>query len=204
MNTDINITEPDAVAHEEWVALPGYESTYSISTLGRLRSEARTPPIRGRYGIPRRTPLIMKTAKRRGYETVVLNKDAKKKTIAIHRLVAIGFLGERPAGFQVNHKNGIKTDNRLENLEWCTPSQNVRHAIATGLRLSPQGEEHHNTRISVEDVIMIKAEHKKLLIELSERYGVSVSHIKNVISGHRVANLAVRKVRENACLKESA
>ena len=55
-----------------------------------------------------------------------------KKRHYVHKVVALTFLGSRPIGFQINHKNGVKTDNRVENLEFVTPSRNRRHAVELG------------------------------------------------------------------------
>lgn len=68
-----------------------------------------------------------------GYPRVSLRINGQRKMLSVHRLVCHSFLGECPDGFQVNHKNGIKTDNRIGNLEYVTRSQNVRHAYETGL-----------------------------------------------------------------------
>ncbi len=71
-----------------------------------------------------------------GYEQVRLRSGGKSMVYAVHRLVAICFIGPRPEGCGVNHKNGIKTDNRLDNLEYLTVAENTQHAIRTGLRPS--------------------------------------------------------------------
>lgn len=69
-----------------------------------------------------------------GYSRVDLySDDGKPHTKKVHRLVAEAFLDCDPDRDQINHKNGIKTDNRVENIEWCTRSENTRHAYANGL-----------------------------------------------------------------------
>jgi hypothetical protein len=93
-----------------------------------------------------------------GYHTAALcnGSHAKLRRFGIHILVALAFVGPRPDGYEVNHKNGIKTDNRPANLEWMTSGENSRHAarmglLATGdrqgLRLHPEsrlrGDAHH-------------------------------------------------------------
>jgi len=69
----------------------------------------------------------------RGYKNIHFRKNGKQHTRKVHRLVLETFAGPCPKGMETNHKNGIKTDNRLENLEWVTSSENTKHALSTGL-----------------------------------------------------------------------
>jgi hypothetical protein len=73
-------------------------------------------------------------ANSRGYMQVVLCKDLKYKNYTVHRLIAENYIDNVNNFKMVNHINGIKTDNRIENLEWCTASQNIQHAFDTGLK----------------------------------------------------------------------
>lgn len=111
---------------EIWKPIDGFEGRYEVSNLGRVRSLTDN---KGNKRIKVRRLQLAKS----GY--LYLNLWAKSKMYVRkpHRLVAEAFL-DKPEGAQcVNHKNGDKTDNRAENLEWCTYSQNTRHAIETGL-----------------------------------------------------------------------
>lgn len=117
---------------EIWAAIPGHEGMYEASSEGRIR---RIKPVfRGRP-----VPYVLKPLKLNHYRTVALHKDDQQKSHLIHRLVMAAFHG--PSPLEVNHKNGIKDDNRLENLEYVTPKQNGEHAALNGLtaRGSKQG-----------------------------------------------------------------
>jgi len=91
-----------------------------------------------------------------GYRVLQLCKNGQHKNHRVHRLVMLAFAGESDLG--VNHKNGIKSDNRLENLEYATHKENVRHAFDTGLAVgtSLPGSKHPRSKLIESDVVEIK------------------------------------------------
>ena len=101
--------------NEIWKDIPEY-SNYQISSLGNVRSN--------KYGDWR---LLKPALDGAGYLIVYLRKDKKSIRFHVHRLVAQVFVNGD--GSDVNHKNGTKTDNRADNLEWCSRSENMKHAI---------------------------------------------------------------------------
>lgn len=110
--------------YEYWRTIPSFP-VYSASNLGRIRNEG--------------TGRIMHTyLNTRGYPSLSLRKDNKQIQQSVHRLVAEAFLGGLHPGLDVNHIDGDKTNNCVENLEWCTRLENVRHAVRTGLRPGPR------------------------------------------------------------------
>lgn len=116
---------------EIWKDIKKYPN-YQISNFGRVKSKERY--TRQRNGINlRKEKLLKQLTDSKGYLYVRLYNDNGFKNIKVHRLVAISFLENFNKLPQVNHKNGIKTDNKVENLEWCTNLENQRHAIKNGL-----------------------------------------------------------------------
>lgn len=101
--------------------IKGYEGIYQISNLGNIRSL--------NYNKFR----ILKLKNDRGYFTVCLCKQNIKKQHSVHRLVANTFIYNLQNKPQVNHINGIKTDNNINNLEWCTCKENIIHSWKSGL-----------------------------------------------------------------------
>lgn len=93
---------------------------------------------------------------RGGYLCVILTVDGVRKAYKVHRLVAAVFLGPCPEGYDVNHKNGIKSDNRPRNLEYVTRSENLRHAFALGLK-THKGENHPKSKYTSEQAKEVKS-----------------------------------------------
>lgn len=121
--------------NEEWKDVVGYEDHYEVSNIGRIRSKLRQIKTRNRIITKKsiiRTPHITK----KGYHRIQLVKNGKKENKFIHTLVAECFIGTRSNNYQVNHKDGIKINNIVSNLEWITPSQNLQHAYDNKLKLS--------------------------------------------------------------------
>ena len=110
---------------EKWRPVVGYEGLYEVSNLGRVKSL----PRKGTKG----GILIPSYSNSKHYAHVPLTKNMKHKTASLHRIVAMAWIPNPENKPQVNHKNGIKSDNRVENLEWMTNLENMRHAIANGL-----------------------------------------------------------------------
>lgn len=108
--------------HQEiWKDIPGYEGLYQVSNLGRVKS------LGNRYH--RRKELILKPKlDKYGYYIVSLYKNSKPKMYGVHRLVMLSFVGW--SNLTVNHKNEIKIDNRIENLEYMSNKDNVRYSQA--------------------------------------------------------------------------
>lgn len=105
---------------EIWKDIPGFENLFQVSTIGNVR----TLNHRGSNKIVQK-----KLSNSRGYLVVGLNKDTSKNISLVHRLVAQAFIPNPDNKPWINHINGIKDDNRLVNLEWCTISENVHHSF---------------------------------------------------------------------------
>lgn len=108
--------------NEIWKDVVGFEGSYIVSNYGNVKSVKKDLIITVYPNI-------------HGYLTVPLYRNGKKSSKPVHRLVVLAFYGEAPseAKFQVNHKDGIKINNRLDNLEYCTRKENMKHASINGL-----------------------------------------------------------------------
>lgn len=150
---------------ELWKDVHGYEGMYKISNKGRVKSFRRNPVI-----------LMHPAPDGWGYPQTVFAVKGKNRTVKIHRLVAENFIPNPENLPQVNHKDGNKENNSVENLEWCTGRENIHHYYKTNCR---------KLKVSTEDV-------KKIRAMASE--GIPTVDIANIYKLHRnYVNQIVRK-----------
>lgn len=134
----------------DFIPVPGYEGRYSASSDGVIVAHQK---LRG----PSSDIALKPQKKRNGYLGVKLYDGSGYKNVRAHRIVCEAFHGPKPSNVhQVNHKNGIKQDNRACNLEWVTQSENLKHAFAIGLKKSRYGDRNNKTKIKYSDVEIIR------------------------------------------------
>lgn len=163
------------IVQEEWKPVVGYEGWYSISNLGRLRRDMPCHTGTGIRNGHRHTQT--------GYVAVVLTRGGKAKPSKIHNLVMAAFVGPRPAGLVINHKNGVKTDNRVTNLEYVTPRENVLHSIAV-LGNACKGSANGNASLVEDDVRKIRllyATGNFRQVDLAAQFGVPQVQISQIV-----------------------
>lgn len=128
---------------------------------------------------------IKEKTHRLGYKAVILysKSRSKRKNFYVHRLVALTFLPNPQKLPEVNHKDGIKSNNDVYNLEWVTRKENVRHAFKNGLIKHKKGDNHHSTKLTELDKEYIKAKlalAELSQLELSKMFNVSIATISMV------------------------
>ena len=173
---------------EIWKDILGYEGIYQISNFGIAKSLQRNSL--GKFGnVILLKEKILKYNKTKGYLFVTFLKSHKIKNQSIHRLVAMAFIPNPDKKPCVNHINGIKIDNRIENLEWCTHSENTKHAFNIGLHKPILGDKNILSKLSelqVKEIIESKEIHQKL----ADKYKVSRTLITCIKNNKR------RKIRD--------
>lgn len=169
---------------EIWKPVKNYESYYEVSNLGRVRGLCRD--ITNNFGTFKSKDTFLKGYKSvNGYTKYTLSINGKQKTLLGHRMVAEAFLENYDNKPIVNHKNGIKSDNRLDNLEWATGSENMKHAIDTGLIPIRKGEDIYFAKITNYQASLIKGmyHHDNLSVtEISKCTGINRRSIADLIA----------------------
>ena len=107
---------------EEWRPVKGYEGLYEVSNTGKIKSF--------QWG---KTRILHQNINQRGYHHVILSKNKVKKDLRVHRLVASAFIPNPLNKPEINHIDGNKGNNNVNNLEWATRKENIDHSIKTGL-----------------------------------------------------------------------
>ena len=160
-----------------WISVVGYEGIYEVSYGGQIRRVASGP----------KRWILKSGLDTHGYPLVRLRKAGVRKRHSVHRLVTAAFIGPCPIGKQVNHKDGNKTNNTAENLEYLTPSQNVKHAFQLSLMAARdmKGERGPNSKLTQERVDKIRSLYSTgswSKTGLGELFGVSRRHIGRILS----------------------
>lgn len=156
---------------EKWKEVKGYNGWYDVSNKGRIRSWRNN-----RWGRANKPKFLGLHDDGHGYRICILSINGKGNKEKVHRLVAKAFISNPKDKRVVNHKNGIKDDNRVENLEWVTKLENERHAARNGLTYS---------KLTIDEVVEIKKLIRKNLTapKIAERYDVCSSTIKEIRRG---------------------
>lgn len=149
--------------------IPGYEKLYEASTFGRIRSIRRN--------------IILKPSYNKGYPQVAFQYNKIIKSFRVHTLVAITFLSNPNNYETVNHIDGVKSNNNLSNLEWCSLRKNMDHAMRIGLIKS--GEMRSISKLSYSDVNDIRNKYSHLTCDsVATLFNVCKSTISRVRRGH--------------------
>jgi len=170
-------------ACEIWKPIPTFDGVYEASSTGKIRSLNRIVFHTSRWGKRQSQPISGKVLKpeltKAGYLQVSLSTAGKHRQYSVHGLVAAAFLGLRPKGFQVNHKDENRTNNFVSNLEYVTPKQNNNYG-------------NHNLRISIRKghpVVSISSNgRKEMFVSINEaqrKTGIHESNIRKCIRGER-------------------
>ena len=174
---------------EVWKDINGYEGIYQVSNLGRVKAVERTW-YSGRNGCIKKTKPehIMKyrLAKNTGYCLLKLTKYGKEKHVFVHRLVAETFIPNPNNLPEINHIDGNKENNCINNLEWCTAKENISHATKNKLRII-DGCNNWQAKMSPEDISFIRNNYKprdKMFGRkaLANKFGCNVSVISNILA----------------------
>jgi hypothetical protein len=159
---------------EQWEPIHGLP--YEVSDLGRIRNAD--------------TGYVLSPISQGQYRQVWMSGPQGKVRRYVHHLVLEAFAGPGPDGFQCNHKNGCKDDNRFLNLEWVTPQENTEHACANGLM--PVGEKRSTAKMTEEDVrcARVLSAHGYSGRRLARMYGVHHTTMCDAISGRTWRHVA--------------
>lgn len=158
---------------EIWKPIKGFEGFYQVSDKGNVRS------LGGWCGNSKHKERILsKSLTHDGYEKVRLNRKGKDITARVHRLVAEAFIENPLHKETVNHIDGNKQNNCVENLEWCDRKEQMQHAYNLGLKKAAKGSCNCNSKLTDEDVeeirrLYVRGSRKYGTVALGKKYGVT-------------------------------
>ena len=168
--------------------ISGYEGLYIVSNLGRVVSLEKNNAYK---------EYLKSFELSKGYPRLTLNKNGKGKHFFIHRLVAKAFIPNPENKPQINHINGIKTDYSIDNLEWCTPKENIEHSIRTGLAGTNSHRKHKTNKSGYIGVHFHKHCNKWTARILVNSKRISLGYFIDVIEAAKAYDKALDKYLDN-------
>lgn len=171
---------------EKWIPIIGYETKYELSNYGKVKSIKRLVYGRNLKLVTKKEKIMVTNSLRKGYKYIELYNDKlERKKFSIHRLIAIHFIPNPNNYPMINHKDGNTLNNSIDNLEWCTASQNTRHAFDTGLLVTRKGESCTQSKLTEQQVkdIHILKHYGMTSKAISKIYQVSFSTICDIFQG---------------------
>jgi hypothetical protein len=169
---------------EIWKEIPGYEGYYEVSNHGQVRSLDRM--IKNKKGFYLKKGQIIKPhIWGHGYNRISLHKNRKYTRHSVHILVANVYITKIKDKPIINHKDGNKINNHVDNLEWVTHQENRLHAAKTGLNKGPIGEKQHLSKLTRDDVVQIRKLRNSGIEygEISKLYNVTKMTIRCACTG---------------------
>ncbi|NBT76718.1 MAG: hypothetical protein EBT15_12290 [Betaproteobacteria bacterium] len=164
---------------EKWLPVVGWEGLYSVSNLGRVRSEPRLVTRCNGRKYPLKGKMLSPTTNSWGYMQVGLRRPGYEKKVHVHQLVAESFIGPRPVGQETRHGAGGKLDNRLVNLSYGTHAENEADKLRDGTRVC--GTKHPFTKLTVNDIHAIRSETgQRPQREVAAKYGIAQTHVSKI------------------------
>lgn len=172
---------------EIWKPVKNYEGFYEVSNFGKVRSLDRVFPTKKGVVKCTKGKVMNLTLKDNGYKTVMLSVGGESKRFHVHRLVSEAFIYNSSRKPIVNHKNGIKADNNVKNLEWVTHRENVEHALKNNL--TPVGMQCKYSKLTDEKILAIKRLYRLnpnfSKIKIAKKLKISDSTVHKIIRNKR-------------------
>jgi len=176
---------------EIWLPVSGYEEIYRVSNLGRVKSIDHFVLVSSGRNRIQKGRMIKADISSKGYTQVSLSKNKSKFHTGVHRLVAIAFIENNNDKPQVNHIDGNKQNNRVENLEWCTNQENQIHAVSNNLISHNTSDKHHMSKLTNTDVRHARYFNKNGFStkKLSVVYNVTTTAMHNILNNKTYINI---------------
>ena len=183
------------VDYEEiWKDVEGFEDFYKVSSFGNVQSKDRSVITKTGKVMFFKGKKLFLSLNGSGYNTVCIKIRSLgiSKSMTVHKLVATAFLTKKSTDTEINHIDGVKTNNSVENLEWCNHTHNIRHAFKTGLFTPKSAFIYPNSQLNKEQILEIRELFKtsdKKLTEIAKMYNVSREIISKLKNGRTYNNL---------------